>query len=511
MNAVLTPNSVAVEWGDLLYEVACHFSSTAELDEVLSQVLELIVRALGANAGSIYLFDQDGYISQSILVRSEFAPEIKRYAIATVIERGFTGWIYQNQKADIIYDTETDDRWVRLPPSLPVTRSALGAPFLRRGGVIGIMILNHPKTRAFTPRHLLLLEMIAIQAAAVIENAVMYAQANNERKTLQAIISGVRDVTVVTDQLDRLILANPAAQRVLGLSKALYGSFIDELIKEREVIDFYRTAVSSGEKEREVILSNGGVYTCTLVKIPEVGWMIGMHDVTALKELDTVKSEFVSNVSHDLRSPLAVIQGYVWLLDQLPRLSKEARGYVVEINRLIDLMSDLISNLLDLSQIEMGIEADYKDISFNEVVANAVKNMQSTAAGRQVKLVPVIPTDVLSLRGSPTRLAQAVTNLVGNAIKFTPPEGVVTVCLSAEGNFATVRIIDTGPGIPEDLQPLLFQKFSRLAQKSTKNNEGHGLGLAIVRTIVEAHHGQVWVKSHEGQGSTFAFSVPLSG
>jgi signal transduction histidine kinase len=511
MNAVLTPSSLAVEWGELLYEIASHLSSTSELDEVLSQVLELIVQALGANAGSIFLFDQDGYISQSILVRSDLAPEIKRHAIATVMERGFAGWLYQNQKAGIILDTETDERWVRLPPTSPVTRSALGAPFIRRGGVIGIMIINHPKPNAFTPRHLLLLEMIATQVAAVIENAAMYAQANNERQTLQAIISGVRDVTVVTDLLDRLILANPAAQRVLGLSKALYGNFIDELIKEREVIDFYRSAVSSGEKEREVTLSNGWTYTCTLVKIPEVGWMIGMHDVTALKELDAVKSEFVSHVSHDLRSPLAVIQGYVWLLGQLPRLNKEARGYVVEINRLIDYMSELISNLLDLSQIEMGIEADFKDISFNEVVANAVENMQSIAAARQVQLVPVIPSEVLNLRGSPTRLGQAITNLVGNAIKFTPPAGVVTVSISTEGNFATLRIIDTGPGIPEDLQPLLFQKFSRLAQKSTKTNEGHGLGLAIVRTIVEAHHGQVWVKSHEGQGSTFAFSVPLSG
>ena len=281
-------------------------------------MLDLIVQALGANAGSIFLFDQDGYVSKSILARSDLAPEVKRHAIVTVMERGFAGWVFQNQKSDIIFDTETDGRWVILPATSIVTRSAMGAPFIRRGKVIGIVIIMHPEPNAFTPRHLLLLEMISTQAAAVIENAAMYAQANNERQTLQAIISGVRDITVVSDLLDRLILANPAAQQVLGLSQALYGNFLDELIKEKEVIEFYRSVVNGGDMEREVTLSNGRVYSCSMVKIPEVGWMIGMHDVTAHKQLDASKSEFVSHVSHDLRSPLAVIQGYVWLLDQTP-------------------------------------------------------------------------------------------------------------------------------------------------------------------------------------------------
>jgi signal transduction histidine kinase len=511
VNAVLSPGSLAVEWGGLLYEIARQFASTLDLDEVLSNVLDLIVQALGANAGSIFLFDQDGYVSKSILARSDLAPEVKRHAIVTVMERGFAGWVFQNQKSDIIFDTDTDGRWVILPATSIVTRSAMGAPFVRRGKVIGIVIIMHPEPNAFTPRHLLLLEMISTQAAAVIENAAMYAQANNERQTLQAIISGVRDITVVSDLLDRLILANPAAQQVLGLSQALYGNFLDELIKEREVIEFYRSVVNGGDVEREVTLSNGRVYSCAMVKIPEVGWMIGMHDVTALKQLDASKSEFVSHVSHDLRSPLAVIQGYVWLLDQIPRLNKEARGYVKEIYRLIERMTELINNLLDLSQIEMGIEADFKDISFTEVVAKAVDNMQAMAETKQVKLVTELPADVLSLRGSPLRLSQVVTNLVGNALKFTPAEGVITVRVAADGNFATVKVTDTGPGIPEALQPQLFQKFTRLAQKATRTNEGYGLGLAIVKTIVDAHKGQVWVKSQEGQGSTFTVSIPMQG
>jgi signal transduction histidine kinase len=509
VNAALSPSSVAAEWGGLLYEIARQFASTLDLDEALSNVLDQIVHALSADAGSIFLFDQDGYVSKSILARSNLAPEVKRHAIVTVMERGFAGWVFQNQKSDVIYDTEDDERWVLLPDTSITTRSAMGTPFIRRDKVIGIVIIMHPEPNAFTPRHLLLLEMIATQAAAVIENAAMYAQANNERQTLQAIISGVRDLTVVTDLLDRLILANPTAQQVLGLSHALYGTFLDELIKETEVIEFYRSAVNGGDMERELKLSNGRVYNCTMVKIPEVGWMIGMHDVTAHKQMDVTKNEFVSQVSHDLRSPLAVIQGYVWLLDQIPRLNKEAKGYVKEIYRLIERMSELINNLLDLSQIEMGIEADFKDISFTDVVAKAVEGMRGMAEAKHIQLEVDLPTDVLSLRGSPLRLGQAVTNLMGNAMKFTPEDGVVTVQVATEGNYAIVKISDTGPGIPEALQPQLFQKFSRLAQKATKTNEGYGLGLAIVKTIIDAHQGQVWVESQEGQGSTFTVSIPL--
>jgi two-component system phosphate regulon sensor histidine kinase PhoR len=178
---------------------------------------------------------------------------------------------------------------------------------------------------------------------------------------------------------------------------------------------------------------------------------------------------------------------------------------------LIERMTELINNLLDLSQIEMGIEGDFKDISFTEVVSKAIDSMQAMAETKQIQLVAEFPADVLSLRGSPLRLSQVVTNLVGNALKFTPAEGVITVRVAAEGNFATVKVIDTGPGIPEGLQPQLFQKFTRLAQKATRTNEGYGLGLAIVKTIVDAHKGQIWVKSQEGQGSTFTVSIPMQG
>lgn len=510
MTAVVSPSALAVEWGGLLYEITRQFTSELDLDEMLSTVLDLIVKALEADSGNIMLVDEDGNVNQSILARSDLAPEIKRHAIVTDMERGFAGWVYQNQKADIIDDTNTDNRWIQLPNIPALSRSAMGAPLIRRGKVIGVMTIMHPVVNAFTPQHLLLLEMIATQAAAAIENAALYAQANNERQTLQAIVFGVRDSIVVTDLLDRLLLANPTAQQVLRLSRDSYGNTIDKLIKETEVTGFYHSGVNGGVMDREVTLSDGNVYSCALVKLPEVGWMISMHDVTAHKQLDAVKDEFVSHVSHDLRSPLAVIQGYVWLLDQIPRLSKEARGYVREIYRLIERMSELINNLLDLSQIEMGIEADFKDINFTEVVANAVEGIQAVAIAKQIKLAAELPTDVLNLRGSPLRLGQAVTNLIGNAIKFTPPEGVVTVRLTTEGNIASVEVLDTGPGIPAELQPMLFQKFSRLAQKTTRTKEGFGLGLAIVKTIVEAHQGQVWMNSQEGQGSTFAFSIPLS-
>ena len=172
-------------------------------------------------------------------------------------------------------------------------------------------------------------------------------------------------------------------------------------------------------------------------------------------------------------------------------------------------MRDFIDDLLDLSRIEMGIEAEFKPIDMNGVMLASVTNMQALAIQNGVRLVTEPSEGELMVNGSPIRLGQAISNLVGNAIKFTPVEGVVTISTGVEDGLGVVRISDTGPGIPPVLQGKLFQKFSKLGQDATREGEGHGLGLAIVRSVVEAHGGRVWVESREGEGSIFAFGVPV--
>jgi signal transduction histidine kinase len=496
------------EWSGLLYEVTRHFASSLELDEVLGKVLSLTIQAVGASEGSIFLLNEDGQVNRSILARTNLPPTINHDPVSTVMSRGFAGWVYQHRKGDIIFDTESDDRWHVFPDQTSLRRSAMATPLWRRGNVIGIMTLMHPEPNGFTPKHLLLLEIIAGQAASAIENAAMYTLTNNERMKLQAIINAVQDIIVVTDLQDHLILANPAAQRNLGPFSNAYGYPIDEVINEAAFIDFYYSAANEKKAVREVTLEDGRVYNISMAQIPDVGRVIALHDITTFKKLDSLKSQFVSQVSHDLKAPLAVMQGYVWLLSQMSGLGDEANQYIQQIYNSIERMMTLINNVLDLGKIDMGIKVDFQKVDVVEIVRNTIDHMRPLATNGQVILTSDFSEETLPVLGSAIQIDRAISNLLGNAIKFTPSGGLVKILAGLEDSQVVVRVIDTGPGIPPALQAKLFQKFSKLNRAATKEREGHGLGLAITKSIIDAHKGRVWVESQEGKGSTFAFSLP---
>jgi signal transduction histidine kinase len=229
-----------------------------------------------------------------------------------------------------------------------------------------------------------------------------------------------------------------------------------------------------------------------------------------LKRLDTQKNEFVSHMAHDLKSPLHVIFSYVELLHQFSGLNEEGKGFVKEIRTAIERMKSLISNILDINRIGMGIESEIVPVDLAFIVKDTIKNLQGLSREKGISLASGPGADLLPVNGSPVRLGQALINLAGNAIKFTPSGGAVIIQGAIEEGRVVIRVTDTGPGIPLELQHKLFQKFSKLNQKETRIQEGHGLGLAIVKSVIDAHKGEIWVESAPEKGSTFAFSLPLS-
>jgi len=499
--------SLPSQWVHLLYEVTRQFASSLELDEVLGQVLGLTVQAVQASEGSIFVLDPQGRVVRSILARGDVPPQVRQPAVAAVMSKGFAGWAVQRRQAGLIADTTQDDRWHVLPDDRLDSRSAIAAPLLRRDHVIGVLTLTHPAPRHFNAEQLELLEAIAAQAASAIENAALFTRVDAERAVLQAVIAGVEDIILVADLEDRLILANPAARRGLALGEAALGRPMAEVLAEPGLLEFYQ-AGGAGGPAGKVTLRDGRVFDCALVEAPNVGRVLGMHDVTTFDKLNTLKSEFVSQVAHDMKSPLAVIMGYAWLLTESPTIHDDERQYSQRILRSITRMKELIDNILDIGRIEMGIEAELGWTDLGAVVRSAAVGLQTLADERAVRLQTAVSDDLPPVNGAPLRLEQAVANLVGNAIKFTPAGGLVTVRAGLENGEAVVRVTDTGPGIPHWQQAQLFQKFSRLRRQETKANEGHGLGLAIVRSVVEAHGGRVWLESQAGQGSMFVFALP---
>ncbi|HEY8517637.1 MAG TPA: GAF domain-containing sensor histidine kinase [Candidatus Binatia bacterium] len=492
------------DWVRVLFEVTRQLSSTLELDQVLGKVLDLTARAVGADAGSIFKLDAEGRVVKSILARGNVPARVERPIVAAVMERGLAGWVYQHRQSVVIADTERDDRWHFFPDDVIVTRSAMAAPLVRKDRVIGIITMMQSQPDRFTQHDLELLDAIAAQAAVAIENATLYARATAERSMLSAVIASARDAILVTDRDDRVVLLNPAAQAVLGIGEDARGKQVTELLADPALRELYATREPG---VREVTLADGRVFDCALVDVADVGRVLGMHEITALKHLDALKSEFVAHVAHDLRAPLGVIQGNAWLLAGLPQLGDDDRVVAEEILQAIQRMRSLIDNVLDLGRIEMGIESEFEPVDLEPVLRSVVSAAEPVGRDKGISLQIECAPDLPRINGSAIRLEQAVTNLVNNAVKFTPPGGEVRVRARRADSKLVVEVRDTGPGIPPSQQSRLFQKFSRLGNDRTQ--EGNGLGLAIVKTLVEAHGGRVFVESQVGKGSVFGFTLPV--
>jgi signal transduction histidine kinase len=258
-----------------------------------------------------------------------------------------------------------------------------------------------------------------------------------------------------------------------------------------------------------------------------LGRVAVLRDISHLKELDELKSEFVSTVSHDLRSPLTFIRGYATMLPSTGELSDEQQAYVTKILKGVDQISDLVEDLLDLRRIESGAGFETQPCHIATLVSEAVDARRMRAAAKEIDLqlstkihdesgIPLTHLDprALIVSGDAASLRQAVTNLVDNAIKYTPGGGQVRVRMSVARQEQDWRILidvmDTGIGIAPEDQVRLFEKFYRIKRSDVPSVQGTGLGLSLVRSIIERHKGDVSVESELNQGSTFTIRLPLA-
>jgi signal transduction histidine kinase len=496
----------------LVIEITRRFALSLNLSDVLSDVLTLTVNTLGTDTGSIFLLDRQQQVSRHILARRNLPAEQSAQVVSAVFEKGLAGWVVRHRTVALVEDTLNDPRWYHLPDDELKTRSAIAVPLLHRGELNGLLTLTSGKPRAFSRADLDLIALIAGQAATAVENARLFTRVRNEHAVLRALISGVQQPIIVTDAANRIRYTNPAAATLdHRLDEGAVGQPVAEVLTSQALATLFRRLNSSGQTQRdEIPWDDGRTFYANLVMVPGVGAVAVLHDVTSFKELDRMKSEFVAMVSHDLKAPLTVIQGYTDLLQGvLPDLDAFADQSLREITASVKRMKDLISALLDLAQIEAGLDQSNQRCQMHEIIADVVDSFRLQASQKEIALNVEVPPELPAILGHPIRLGQAVANLLGNALKYTPNGGKVSVLANCNGNRLVVKVADTGPGIPLAKQAGLFSKFYRVGAKETHAEEGHGLGLAIVKSVVESHRGRVWVESQIGQGSIFAFSIPL--
>jgi signal transduction histidine kinase len=234
-----------------------------------------------------------------------------------------------------------------------------------------------------------------------------------------------------------------------------------------------------------------------------------------LKELDRMKSDFVSHVSHELRTPLTAIKGAVDLMldEVVGPLTEKQIHYLARVKANTQHLAGLINDLLDLAKIESGrVEVRSSRVSLTGLVRDVVEGLRPVAAEKVITLEASIGEPSILVWTDQEKIRQVLMNLIGNAIKFTPVQGRVTVSASRNsGENVQVSVSDTGPGVPPAEREKIFGKFYQVAETNGENSKGTGLGLAIAKALVELHGGKIWVESEPGRGSTFSFTLPLPG
>lgn len=233
-----------------------------------------------------------------------------------------------------------------------------------------------------------------------------------------------------------------------------------------------------------------------------------------LKRLDEVKSEFVSIASHELRTPLASIKNAVQLIlrGKTGNINENQARFLQMAERNIDRLTNLLNDLLDLSRIESGrVLMNFEEISLRGAIEFSLSSLKASVDAKSIRLEMDVPEGIPNVYGDREKLEQILTNLIGNSLKFTPEGGLVSVSARTfNEKMVAISVKDSGVGIPEDQLDKVFEKFHQVECSLTRTVQGTGLGLAITKGLVEASHGNIWVESELGKGSTFTFTLPIS-
>lgn len=328
-----------------------------------------------------------------------------------------------------------------------------------------------------------------------------------ERRKAEAILSNMADGLVALDREGRIIHVNPAAARMLRAEPAaLEGRRLAEVLPEAS-LDGEAPFVHRDRTLRARLAplrDSSGQATGTVVVL---------HDVTEEERLERMRREFVANVSHELRTPLTTIKSYVeTLLDGAAEDPEVAERFLGVVNRETERMTRLVSDLLTLSHLDSGsLRMERQPLAPAELVAEVCEKFRERCERKEIALRCTFDPGAPLVLADRDRMEQVLSNLLNNAVDFTPPGGTIDVKVEAGDGRVTVRVIDTGTGIPPEDLPRIFERFYRVDKARSREFGGTGLGLSIAKEIVESHEGRIGIESSLGRGTEVWFWLPALG
>ena len=506
-------------------------TTSAELEATLRWFLRRVGMILQAEKAALMLYDQEtGDLVAQWPSLGLTRDEIDIFRVRAT--QGVSGQVFREGRPIITDDAMSDPRTVKENVALLNMRNALTVPLVverkdAEGQVvektnIGVFhTFNKRGAQRFTEEDVTLLTALARSAASVISSARLYIAVSDEKRELERTLQGMLAGVLVVDGDGRVRLMNSAARRIFGVAAADgHGKPLGQVIQNDEVHDLVRSCLSGkaeANSELSIYLPEERIYQVqTALLRSEANDISGVvatfNDITELRSVERMKGEFVSTVSHELRTPLTSIKGFIrTLLD-------DTEGYYdremqTEFYRIIDTECDrlvrLISDLLNLSRIESGrsLELVLVEVDMARLIHRAVETQRSYTSSHEFEVI--VADDLPRITADQDKVEQMLTNLLSNAIKYSPDGGKITIHARALGDNISVSISDQGLGIPTEHLGKLFTRFHRVDSRDTRKQYGTGIGLYLVKHLVEAHKGEITVESTLGVGSTFTFVLPI--
>ncbi|OGS28052.1 MAG: hypothetical protein A2297_03150 [Elusimicrobia bacterium RIFOXYB2_FULL_48_7] len=499
---------------NLLLQANCALSSTLNAEEVLSKIMELAMKIVSAEAASLLLLEENaGELVFDVVLGGGKEQKIKQ--IKLKVGEGIAGWVAKEKKSLIVNNVSGDKRWAKHIDQLSEfrTNSIIAVPLIYKDTMLGVIeVINSLENTGFTVEDQQILEAFSAQAAVSIETSRLFSSLNTEKEKFELIFSQMTDAAVFCDISGNIIFCNNACSSLIGGMKC----DVFETFRDFTVTPDFRAAFNNPENIISLDFAHNGRQLYFLGKLSRIlsekkkpiGFMLLFHDVTEERKEQLLKRNFLSLISHKLKTPLVSIIGYSDILSQKYEDSSEEKHFLDVINQQGQHLDNLVNKLLDFTIIESGQhKIERKPVKLDDLIRKTLLKMQDFIYVNKTA-VTVSPTlnQAAQVIADESMIIIVLKNLIENAVKFNPgAQKTVFLDKYTQDDMLGISVEDNGPGIQPEQKPRLFQEFFQIEESFTGQVKGMGLGLATCKLIIEAHKGKIDIEKTSEKGSRFYF------